>query len=268
MVKLCVGLYEAAGDKETALDANALASCTPQQVAELWGVVRVDSDLAEPIDLAVQCCNETGQALQSAGYTSIGQLAIEALSANLPLEDISEHFIERIVSIIPGFFDATQMSDEAVYLFKKAYFYLFSLWQRFVSRLDELPKGCVLPKDLETLALPMFVDNVIPTMSAWLGLVDLKECDVPALRAWAEDMDQLRASEKGPPTGKSVIEGPILTAEEAYIVRAACLDAGTLVVKRAKELAGQRTELAWLKDLTEVDLGESQSAWWQQRTRD
>lgn len=148
---------------------------------------------------------------------------------------------------------------QPVYLFKKVFFLIFGIYQRLALR----PKDSTtrLPRLPDPKVLPMFVDNVLPTMCLYLGFIDASESTVPALREWARQNEEFKTMlrEKGAdgvPKEKKVTEGPRLTAEEAYVVRAAALDVGRVAMERVEELSG-REGLAWLNGMTEADLGES-----------
>lgn len=96
----------------------------------------------------------------------------------------------------------------------------------------------------------MFVDNVLPTMCVHLGLLDLSQCSEEALVQWGQTSTVQKNNKH-----VGVIQGPILTISQAYIVRAAALDAGVKVVQRARDLAVQQPErFAWLHNFNEVDL--------------
>ncbi|KAJ9093699.1 hypothetical protein QFC21_006295 [Naganishia friedmannii] len=153
---------------------------------------------------------------------------------------------------------------EPVYIFKKVFFLLFALHQRLPLRKSE---GEKVPRVPAPSVLPMFVDNVLPTMSVHLGFVDLSECTLPALRAWGAtstattastaDADQSTEATKG--GRKKIQEGPSLTRAEAYVVRAATVDAGRIAVERAHALAAPAASdgdnaLGWLAQMTEADL--------------
>lgn len=183
---------------------------------------------------------------------------------------------------IPGFQDMALIDGvQPVYIFKKAFFLLFSLHVKLSEPSSESGKSVAAPRIPDARKLPMFVDNVLPTMLVHLGIVDLSRSLSDGLRAWAASKDALSSSTSTSPAqsvqqaaqtqtqGKEgtqnqnqkleVIEGPNLSLSDAYVVRAASIDGGVAVVRRAKELAQSESageELRWLAELTEVDLGE------------
>jgi hypothetical protein len=188
------------------------------------------------------------------------------------------HACTQIVTLIPGFRDMSTITvldpppaAEPVYIFKKVFFLLFALHQRLTLRLQSNPQEKI-PQVPDVSVLPMFVDNVLPTMCVHLGFVDLSEGSVLALRAWgtaagaaATTTTTTVTTEETEGGKKKIIEGPSLSREEAYIVRAASLDAGRVAVERAHARAAAASEggrdgddgLGWLADMTEADLGKS-----------
>ncbi|EPQ28500.1 uncharacterized protein PFL1_03803 [Pseudozyma flocculosa PF-1] len=282
--RLLFGLYLTGGDDAAStavsgsshLTAQGLANLSAGTVAELLGVSLHEEKkhdkieaitvgirggpMNEAVELVVGLCNDTGKRLLDAGYPSLGAFVIEALkdaerlTADRGDEAGADKFIEKVVTFLPGFNDAYQLPTGPVYVFKKAFFLLQALHQRLGSP-SSASSSLKVPQT--TTTLPMFVDNVLPTMLVQLGIVDLSSCVVDALKRWgpvetkAQEPGAAEASE-GKREAKD--EGPTLTAAEAYTVRAACLDAGVEVVKRAKELAKTSADKAWLDQLNEVDL--------------
>lgn len=147
----------------------------------------------------------------------------------------------------------------AVYCFKKALLTLHAVALRFgKSESSAMP----IPR---TEHLPIFSDNVIPSLLVHLGVIDLTNADpalgLPQLFPDAQDPARLQAllaaAEPVDPAVKKIKEvpkeGPLLTVEQAYVLRAAAIDACELIVDAAKELdAGE--ELAWLKGITLPEL--------------
>jgi hypothetical protein len=146
---------------------------------------------------------------------------------------------------------------QPIYIFKKAFFCIFAIYQRLQLRAASDP-STPLPRLPNPEVLPMFVDNVLPTMCLHLSLIDATESTVPALKSWAVADAAYKNAQQGAEasTGKSVKEGPRLSAEEAYIVRAAALDVGRVARERAVELSS-KDGLGWLREMTEADFGES-----------
>ena len=139
---------------------------------------------------------------------------------------------------------------------------LCAIEKRFESRRSEIP----VP---ETKCLPVFTDNVIPSMLIHLGVLDISSqpqisklfpdysSDLPKLLAKAEKVEVVAEMPKGPPN-----DGPNLTEEQAYILRAAAVDACEMIVEVAHELdehalkgaGAPPSALEWMNKMTLQDL--------------
>lgn len=115
----------------------------------------------------------------------------------------------------------------------------------------------------------MFTDNVIPSLLIHLGVIDLSAS--PALSLLFPDArseDRL-ATLLGPAPSNVVRggqntkalpkEGPVLTSDQAYILRAAAIDACELIVAEARSLEpsvlpSDDGSLEWIKDIRLPDL--------------
>jgi hypothetical protein len=129
-----------------------------------------------------------------------------------------------------------------IYLFKKALFMLHALVVRFGN---ETPPKIPLP---DTTHLPVFSDNVIPSMLVHFGILDLSAAELPKLRhafgalTVTENLSYVPsangdAKESGPESIQAeMAEGPELSVEEAYVLRAAAVDACEMIVQAAKTL--------------------------------
>ena len=157
----------------------------------------------------------------------------------------------------------------AVYCFKKAMLTLHAIALRYQDAPDS---GVPVPR---TENLPVFSDNVIPSLLVHLGVIDLST-SVPAMglrgifpsAGKPDTLEALLAS--APPTSDSQAktgkkpppkEGPILTFEQAFTLRAAAVDACELIVQTARGLdeheltSADGKDLTWLKSITlpEID---------------
>jgi hypothetical protein len=121
----------------------------------------------------------------------------------------------------------------------------------------------------DTSSLPIFSDNVIPSMLVHLGVIDLSgtalERHFPAagdeflssLLAEAPQPAPVAPEATKPKEPKAIPdEGPVLAVPEAFTLRAAAIDACELIVQTAQ--AGDfdvPPDLEWLKKLTlpEID---------------
>lgn len=122
-------------------------------------------------------------------------------------------------------------------MYKKVLFLLHALVLRFGGR-DE--PTIPLP---DTTKLPIFSDNVIPSMLVHLGILDISASSLPRLRTnfgaltVAENLkyDPTDGMAEGEQSKTDLVEGPELTEEEAYVMRAAAVDACQMIVDAAIE---------------------------------
>lgn len=155
----------------------------------------------------------------------------------------------------------------AVYCFKKALLTLHAIALRY----KDSPNASVpVPR---TDNLPVFSDNVIPSLLVHLGVIDLST-SAPELglrtifpsAGSKETLDLLLGLAPPPPGSEATTkkepprEGPVLTTEQAFTLRAAAIDACDLIVQHARGLQGQElagsdgADLRWLADITVPEL--------------
>lgn len=158
-------------------------------------------------------------------------------------------------------------SDIAVYCFKKALLTLHAIALRFGSGSKGGVSGTPIPVP-RTSHLPVFSDNVIPSLLVHLRVIDLSAADaplgLPELFPEARDPERLEkllaAAEREEPVVAKISsvpkEGPVLTVEQAFVLRAAAIDACELIVEAAKTLdvSAAQGDLGWLKDVTLPEL--------------
>ncbi|KAK0523419.1 hypothetical protein OC835_006267 [Tilletia horrida] len=277
VTRLLMGMYISSPDSDTSslskLSAQGLATLTETDVATLLNVPLHSErphdtipglivgtrggPLLEPIQLVVKICNDTGKRLLDMNAANLGEfvirILIEANAGAAQKGDAAgcELFVDKLVSALPGFADMTvlQPNKEPVYLFKKAFFLLFALRVRLAKISADL-------KVPDIASLPMFVDNVIPTMLVHYKILQFGPSAPESLRSWAQaaQAEQPSSSDAGAPAKAPPTEGPLLSKEDAYRVRAAALDAGTVVVARMQSIIQNNANLAWLSTASEVDL--------------
>ncbi|RPD63737.1 hypothetical protein L227DRAFT_359969 [Lentinus tigrinus ALCF2SS1-6] len=220
----------------------------------------------EIVQIIAKTLNETGDALIDGGYPDLGSFVLEALKEGEKAKkaggDECEVALERFVRGIPAFRDMALVYDQPVYCFKKAMLTLHAIALRFgTSDTPAVP----VPR---TSHLPIFSDNVIPSLLVHLGVIDLSTADpalgLPTLFPEARDPERLSALlAAAEPVGDVVAqiktipkEGPLLTVEQAFVLRAAAIDACELIVEKAKTLdvSGQTEDLSWMKDMTPPEL--------------
>lgn len=163
------------------------------------------------------------------------------------------------------FYEVDLTSSTAVYCFKKALLTIHAIALRFGT---QDPPPFFIPN---TTNLPVFSDNVLPSMLVHLSVIDLST-SVPSLHLRdlfpnAEKRETLtellsaspHEQSKDQSLKTSPKEGPILTTEQAFILRASAIDACELIVDAAKswptEMLADREDIGWIKDITlpEID---------------
>ncbi|KAK0195235.1 hypothetical protein F5146DRAFT_1024735 [Armillaria mellea] len=173
--------------------------------------------------------NETGDILVGTGYPDLGTFVAQALELD------AEAVLERLVRAIPGFRDMALVNGHPIYCFKKALFLINGIRVRFgAASSSPFP----IPP---TSHLPIFSDNVIPSLLVHLGVIDLSAS--PILRGVFPDSHSEKkiaslletsdvSSRQGLPR-----EGPKLTAEQSFVLRAAAIDACEMIVAAAESAA-------------------------------
>lgn len=251
--KIVLGMYLSTDDCNSALDAQALERVTPSTLAQLLGVPThtekphpslpgvvmgtIGGPLHEPLDMAAKMCTETAAFLKARQHKNLASY-VWAVCERASLHDHVESCIVEGLADVPAFYDALD-KPYPVPLMKKALFLVRAL-QGLV--MDAEPN--TLPALMQGLAerwrhgyaepLPMFVDNVIPTMLTYLGILQFEHSTI--LSTWH------------PAPQDGCTSGPLLNRCDAYHVRAAALVAGARIVERAQ------TSATWISSITEEQL--------------
>ncbi len=283
VMRLCMALYLSNPDTTPndmgKLSAAGLQSLTSDEIAQIWGVSLFQESQAplgsssspavmlgqrggemnDIVQMIIDLCHETGQRLQQAGFKDLGSLVLSALrdgqriseSSSISDEAAIGTVLTVLIRVVPGFADMHLLDGhQPVYLLKKAFFLLFALHLRF-------PPDTRGSNDLwipKTDLLPMFVDNVIPTMVKHMSILDLSKSTSKALSTWAATSTSA-SSGSGANAKLPVREGPRLSKSDAYLVRASALDAGAAVVRAAHALAAaEEDKYGWMSTMTEADL--------------
>lgn len=126
-----------------------------------------------------------------------------------------------------------------------------------------------------TANLPIFSDNVIPSLLVHLGVIDLStskpSLGLAKIFPDANNPETIQAllslppsseEPKGSKTKTVPKEGPILTVEQAFALRAAAIDACELIVETARNLTDEELSkhekdgesLKWLREITLPEL--------------
>lgn len=245
--------------------------------------------LYELTALIVSVLNETGEILENGGYSNLGSFVLEALQQSgkiknpadksaaleIVLEKVRKSFYYRIalfndlipqqlVRAFPGFRDMSEVNDQPIYCFKKALFLIHAIVIRFGSI---SPPPFPIPS---TESAPIFSDNVLPSILIHLGVLDLSASpSLSTLFPGAGSKEKLATLLGSPPpivpkssvgTSKPVPkDGPVLTTKQAYILRAAAIDACEQIVQTAQSLdvntlADGKEHIDWISKITLPDL--------------
>ncbi|EIN11942.1 hypothetical protein PUNSTDRAFT_62993 [Punctularia strigosozonata HHB-11173 SS5] len=269
---------------EEMLNAKSMSSVQAQTIAELMGVKthverahesipgltvgKLGGEGYQLVKMITDVLNETGTILVQTGYRDLGQFVAETLkegkkaakTASEQNVDV-EVVLDRIVRAIPAFRDMAIVDGHPVYCFKKALFLIHAIAVRFTTAPFPIP---------ETSHLPVFTDNVIPSMLVHLGVIDLstsaESLGLRRLFGGPEDADReklksLLAAAPDHPAGaqkQKVVpkEGPVLTTDQSYILRAAAIDACEMMIEVAPGDHEQdvKDDISWIKSMTLPDL--------------
>ena len=121
-------------------------------------------------------------------------------------------------------------------------------------RFSSSPHDFVVPNTSQS---PVFSDNVIPSMLVHLGIIDLSSATLGLDKLFL-DVDAealLRPVASAEETTKGVPkEGPALTSEQSYALRAAAIYACEVVVSTARRMAIADQNLLWVNSITLPEL--------------
>ncbi|KAG6866612.1 hypothetical protein C0991_000722 [Blastosporella zonata] len=258
------------------LSAKGIAAIDVAKVAELMGVnVHVErphdtitgltvghlgGPMFELVNLVTGVLNETGNVLVNMGYPNLGAFVAEALKegakAHSP-DGVQEldTVLERLVRAIPGFRDMSEVDGQREQTTGTSPF----------TRVVDNAFGSRSPPPFpvpNTSCSPIFTDNVVPSMLVHLGVIDLSNS--PGLSSLfpgagsVESLKPLLAVYSGPESVPKVVpqEGPNLTVEQAYTLRAAAIDACELMAEAARSISTLPDDgsLDWVKELSLPDL--------------
>jgi hypothetical protein len=144
---------------------------------------------------------------------------------------------------------------QAIYCFKKALFLINGVAIRFGA---QDPSPFPVP---QISHLPVFADNVLPSILVHLGVIDLSTAS-PALAglfpgAGADPtlLSALFAAAPVPtPSGAAdavpIVDRPVLTPAQSYVLRAAAIDACERIVARAHAMGEAGCGAPWLRGVT------------------
>ncbi|KAG8908023.1 hypothetical protein FRB99_000841 [Tulasnella sp. 403] len=255
------------------LSAKGMQTITRERVAELLNISlhvetphptiagltigQLGGPLLELAELIANVLSETGGVLERAGYPDLGAFVLEALKEAKTEGDkvgappLAEVVLERLVKAFPAF------QDMAV-----ALFLIHAIVLRFGGQTPSNEASSTPLPIPYTTNLPIFSDNVIPSMLVHLGVIDLSTSTIGNLKnAFPEaeaKVESLLSSAPKPPTDTTSAakepppEGPRLSKDEAYALRAAAVDACEIIVEQAREIVvpEDKEKETWLRKIT------------------
>lgn len=258
------------------LSAKGMKTMSEQQVAQHMGVTihierphekipgvtvgELGGPIYELVKLISSTLTETGQILDASGYSDLGGFVLESLKEGAKADPSASLGIvlERLVRAIPAFRDMAVVNGKPVYCFKKALFLIHAVKIRF---------GASPPFPIPSTAqAPVFADNVLPSLLVHLGVLDLTGAShgLHNLFPGAESEDKINTLLALPPEASQAVaqdtketlpkDGPILTTEQAYILRAAAVHACEKIVEYTRGDGHVNEEQTWLKEITLPEL--------------
>ncbi|KAG6819679.1 hypothetical protein H0H93_009712 [Arthromyces matolae] len=244
------------------LSARGIATIDVSKVAELMGVnVHIErphenivgltigqlgGPMYELVNLVTRVLNETGQVLVNSGYPNLGAFVAETLKEGASF-NIKPEETEGLESVL----ERRVRRYQAVYCFKKALFLIHAVVIKYGSM---SPPPFPLPK---TSLSPVFTDNVLPSMLIHFGVINVSAApELSSLFPGAgtsESLKSLLDVYTGAPMPPQVParEGPVVTPDQAYALRAAAIDACEHIMEIAHSLETSPDEnSSVVKDLT------------------
>ncbi|KAF8170210.1 hypothetical protein K438DRAFT_1909355 [Mycena galopus ATCC 62051] len=256
-------------DEDDLLSARGIQNISEGRVAEL---MRVNVHTEKPhetlqhvtigelrgpmydlVKLTTRVLNETGEILVNMGYPDLGMFVLEALKdGKKAISDGNNHadvevILERLVRAFPAFQDMAVVDGQRIFCFKKALFLIHAISVRFGSA-DPAPFP--VPS---TSHLPVFSDNVLPSLLVHFGVIDISRSpNLSTLFQGAgapQQLAPLLATAKPSTSDAKTLpsDGPVLSTNQAYALRAAAIDACELITEVAHKL--DEPSLEWLKEI-------------------
>ncbi|CAE7231499.1 unnamed protein product [Rhizoctonia solani] len=259
---LAMGMYI---DSDSLMSARGWVDLTDGQIAGLLNisihqerahetipglvVAERGGQLSDLVGIIGKTLREAGEVLVQGGYEDLGAFVVEGLGI---AKGSAEVLVERLVKAIPGFRDMGLVDGQPMYLFKKALFLVHAIALRFKDA-----SGITIP---DTTNLPVFSDNVLPSMLVHLGILDISNGPAGLREAFPDtgNPDKINKLYQAPAPseakrGTPTRESPLLNARDAYILRAAAVDACEEIVRVAREEA-KEDDPEWRKNMTLPEL--------------
>ncbi|KAJ7072426.1 hypothetical protein C8F01DRAFT_1103966, partial [Mycena amicta] len=240
MKALALGMYIS---DEGLMTAHGMQNISQAKIAELMNVKLhierphetlpvVVGELGGPmydlVKLVTGTLNETGDILVNKGYSDLGVFIAQVLQTAQTNVDV---ILEHLVRTFPAFQDMAVVDGQQIFCFKKALFLIHAISVRFPSAPFPLPSVSV--------NLPILTDNVVPSLLVHLGVIDLSGsaplASIPLHAASPERLQTLLATAApGSIAPIAVSPGPVVSSNQAFILRAAAIDACERIVEAAK----------------------------------
>ncbi|KAG8995423.1 hypothetical protein FRB93_001151 [Tulasnella sp. JGI-2019a] len=283
VLSLYLSSSEEAGPRNP-LSAQGMTTITREQIASYMNISlhveaahpsmpavtvgQLGGPLLELAELITNTMKDTGNILVNNGYPDLGTFVMEALEeakragAKNGVGPAAEIVVEKLVRAFPAFQDMAEVDGQPVYVFKKALFLVHAIVLRFQgASIDPTPATTVPIPD--TTSLPIFSDNVIPSMLVHLGVLDVSSATSAKLvSAFPNPKDSLPTlfslvdEAKSPNETELPTNGPHLAPEESYTLRAAAVDACEMIIAAAREIEvpGDKEKEVWLRGITLPEL--------------
>jgi len=211
-------------------------------------VGQLSGPIYELVSLIKRVLNETGAILDQHGYPDLGSFVKQSFEEGCKTPDKAcDIIVERLVTMIPGLRDMRLVEGKKIFVFKKALFMILAITRRF-----EKQSSPPLPLP-DVGQLPAMSDNVIPSMLVYFGIINLDDCKFPKLQKTFPKVEPsllLKQADQGSQVIKpeDLKEGPLLDAQEAYVLRAAGVAACERMATIAREL-GKNSPNAWFANV-------------------
>lgn len=191
-------------------------------------VVGERDDVAfEFVNLVTDTLNDIGRTLRQLNKASFGDYLVDLFGEANGADDIVNDLVKHFESFRDEHTVKVGVDDVQIRLYKKALILVETISITLRGRSD-------LPFELPVAELPIFSDNVIPSMLLHWGIIEIPESsshfDETAKRAFKHDEEEYKAIIDGLEQEQqrdlgAVIPGPSLSSSQAALLRSAAVEA-------------------------------------------